>query len=200
MAPAEVFATVAVSPTARRFGMITPCAPARFAVRMIAPRLCGSSILSRIKMNGGSPFSSAFFKISSTSAYSYAAATAMTPWCFFVSDNWSKRSLSTKLIMVSCFLASLTIVRTGPSWHPSKTNSLSIVFPERNASNTALRPSIFCSSYPMKFFFPFSYRDLITQSFRCLQDITIVLVSSLPRQFSPARPDAQIRLSDTDIP
>ena len=34
---------------------------------------------SRIKINGGSPFSSAFFKISSTSAYSYAAATAMTP-------------------------------------------------------------------------------------------------------------------------
>ena len=32
IAPAEVFATVAVSPTARRFGMITPCAPASIAL------------------------------------------------------------------------------------------------------------------------------------------------------------------------
>ena len=29
------------------------------------------------------------------------------------------------------FFASLTMVRTGPSWQPSSTNSLSMVFPER---------------------------------------------------------------------
>ena len=38
-APAEVLATTAVSPAALRFGMMTPWAPARLAVRMIAPRL-----------------------------------------------------------------------------------------------------------------------------------------------------------------
>ena len=36
---AEVLATVAVSPTALFLGMITPCAPAKFAVRIIAPKL-----------------------------------------------------------------------------------------------------------------------------------------------------------------
>ena len=41
------------SPTPRRFGMITPCAPAASAVRMMAPRLCGSSMLSQIMINGG---------------------------------------------------------------------------------------------------------------------------------------------------
>ena len=54
---AEVLATVAVRPTARFFGIMTPCAPARFAVRMIAPRLCGSSILSNKNIKGSSPFS-----------------------------------------------------------------------------------------------------------------------------------------------
>ena len=79
IAPADVFATVGVRPTALRFGMIIPCAPAWFAVLMIAPRLCGSSMPSRIIINAGSPFLSAFASISSTSAYSYAAETAMTP-------------------------------------------------------------------------------------------------------------------------
>ena len=44
------------------------------------------------------------------------------------------------------------------------------------------------------------YHDLVTQSFCCLSDATIILVSSPQRRFLPARPDAQIRLSDTDIP
>jgi 23S rRNA (guanosine2251-2'-O)-methyltransferase len=34
IAPADVFATVAVSPTALLLGIITPCAPARLAVLM----------------------------------------------------------------------------------------------------------------------------------------------------------------------
>ena len=39
MAPAEALATVAVSPTLRRLGMMTPWAPAHSAERRIAPRL-----------------------------------------------------------------------------------------------------------------------------------------------------------------
>ena len=75
----RIFATVDVSPAACLFGMITPCAPARLAVRIIAPRLWGSSISSRRKMKGASPFSFALFKISSTVDYSYAATCAITP-------------------------------------------------------------------------------------------------------------------------
>ena len=51
-APADVLKTTAFTPTARFFGMITPCAPTAFAVLMIAPRLCGSVISSHIMMNG----------------------------------------------------------------------------------------------------------------------------------------------------
>ena len=40
MAPAEDLATVAVSPLALCLGIITPCAPARLAVLIMAPRLC----------------------------------------------------------------------------------------------------------------------------------------------------------------
>ena len=53
--------------------------------RMIAPRLRGPSTLSRRIRNGGSPFSSAFARISSTVLYSYAATWAITPWCALVS-------------------------------------------------------------------------------------------------------------------
>ena len=42
-APAEARAAASVSPAARRSGMTTPLAPAASAVRMIAPRFCGSS-------------------------------------------------------------------------------------------------------------------------------------------------------------
>ena len=52
MAPAEALTATDVSPAALCFGMITPCAPARFAVLIIAPRVCGSSISSRINING----------------------------------------------------------------------------------------------------------------------------------------------------
>ena len=41
--------------------------------------------------------------------------------------------------------ASLTIDLTGPSWQPSSTKSLSTGLPARNASMTALRPSILFS-------------------------------------------------------
>ncbi len=69
MAPAEVFATAAVNPTALRLGMITPWAPAKLAVRMMAPRLCGSSMPSSKMINGGSPLSLARARISSTWTY-----------------------------------------------------------------------------------------------------------------------------------
>ena len=42
-------------------------------------RLCGSSMPSSMMIKGGSPFLSAFSSMSETSAYSYAAETAMTP-------------------------------------------------------------------------------------------------------------------------
>ena len=70
IAPADAFATVAVSPTALRFGMTTPWAPAWLAVLIMDPRLCGSSILSRNIIKGGSPFSSAILNISSIVPYS----------------------------------------------------------------------------------------------------------------------------------
>ncbi len=49
-------------------GMMTPCAPAHSAVRMIAPRLCGSDSSSQMTSRGASPFSCAAFSISSTVA------------------------------------------------------------------------------------------------------------------------------------
>ena len=49
-APAEALPTTAVRPTLRRLGMMTPCAPAHSAVRMIAPRLCGSDSSSQMTM------------------------------------------------------------------------------------------------------------------------------------------------------
>ena len=45
-APALALSTTAVSPAARRLGMMTPWTPAHSAVRKIAPRLCGSAISS----------------------------------------------------------------------------------------------------------------------------------------------------------
>ena len=56
--------------TVTDLGIMTPWAPARLAVRMMAPRLWGSSMPSNSMRKGGSPFSSAAFSISSTSAYS----------------------------------------------------------------------------------------------------------------------------------
>ena len=79
IAPADVFPTTAVSPTLLLLGIITPCAPAHSAVRIIAPRLCGSVILSSIIIKGFSPFDSAELIISSTSAYSCSDTIAITP-------------------------------------------------------------------------------------------------------------------------
>ena len=71
MAPADALATISVSPQALRFGITMPCAPAHSALRMMAPRLCGSSRLSKIRINGSSPRASAKAKISSSSLYAY---------------------------------------------------------------------------------------------------------------------------------
>ena len=83
-APAEVLATTAVSPAERRLGMMTPWAPAHSAVRITAPRLWGSDSSSHTTIRGGSPFSRAMDRMSSTVAYSRTAATAMTPWWAWV--------------------------------------------------------------------------------------------------------------------
>ena len=47
---------------------------------MTAPRLWGSESSSHTTIRGGSPFSRAAFRMSSTLAYSRTAARAMTPW------------------------------------------------------------------------------------------------------------------------
>ena len=60
--------------------MMTPWAPAASAVRMTAPKLWGSLSSSHTTIRGASPFSRAMFRMSSTLAYSRAAATAITPW------------------------------------------------------------------------------------------------------------------------
>ena len=78
-APAEVLATMAVSPAERRLGMMMPWAPAHSAVRMTAPRLWGSESSSHTTTRGGSPFSRAALRIASTVAYARTAAMAMTP-------------------------------------------------------------------------------------------------------------------------
>ena len=70
-APAAVFTAILFNPTLFRFGIMTPCAPTQFAVHKIAPRLCGSVILSHIITNGASFLSLAIFKISCTVLYSY---------------------------------------------------------------------------------------------------------------------------------
>src|SRR5690606_1351814 len=79
-APAEALPTAGVRPAARRFGMITPWAPAASAVRRMEPKLWGSSIPSRRMKKGASSRSSARRKRSSSRAYLYAAASAATPW------------------------------------------------------------------------------------------------------------------------
>ena len=52
IAPADVFATVALIGALCRLGMSTAVAPAHSAVRIIAPILCGSSTPS-VKMSKG---------------------------------------------------------------------------------------------------------------------------------------------------
>ena len=139
------------------------------------------------KINGGSPFFLAFSRISSTVAYSYAEAWAITPWWCPVAESWSRRSFATKLMIVSCFLASRTIVCTGPSLQPSSTYNLSIVLPERNASKTAFLPSTRV---------PFSCTaSCVISSFILSQTLLFSLIHSLP-----ALPAGQTALSDTDSP
>src|ERR1039458_7066704 len=81
-APAAALATTSVTPAARRSGMMMAPAPAACAVRMTAPRLCGSS----------TPSSTTSISLSATlsrSAYLRAAPRAITPWCAAVLANRS---------------------------------------------------------------------------------------------------------------
>ena len=117
-------------PTALRLGMMTPWAPARLAVRIMAPRLWGSSMLSSRKIKGGSPFLSCDLqnvlhvgvligcRIGDDALMLAGLGHLIQPLLCHVADD-----------QVSCFLASRTMERTGPSWQPSWTNSLSMVFP-----------------------------------------------------------------------
>ncbi len=53
IAPADVFETTGVRPTALLFGIMIPWAPTASAVLIIEPKLCGSLISSNIIKNGG---------------------------------------------------------------------------------------------------------------------------------------------------
>src|ERR1700722_15571812 len=84
--------TVSVSPAARLSGITTPFAPAASDVRTIAPKLCGSSIPSKITSRP-----CAFFarSKSSSSTAGFAAASAAIPWCSRVPVNrsiWTRSS------------------------------------------------------------------------------------------------------------
>ena len=69
-APAETFHTVALTPTDRRSGMMTPSAPKAPADRRTAPRLCGSVTWSRATSSGVRPASRARSSRPAASAYS----------------------------------------------------------------------------------------------------------------------------------
>ena len=78
-APADTLLTVLFTVAALLFGIIIPCTPAVSAVLIIEPKLCGSSIPSKISINGSSPFDLASSNMSSTSQYSYGGTIAITP-------------------------------------------------------------------------------------------------------------------------
>src|SRR5699024_424028 len=90
-------------------------------------------------------------------------------------------------MIVSCFFASLRIVCTGPSWLSVRTYSLSTLFPERNASSTAFRPSI--SPPSVSFFLPIFLFHPHSLSVRLF-----------PKPFPPDPRSGHSRLSDTDTP
>ena len=122
--------------------MITPWAPAASAVRITAPRLWGSLSSSHTTMRGGSPFSRAMFRMSSTLAYSRTAAWAMTPWWEWVRLILSslRRSASTTTMPFS--RAAEAICPRAASCSPFSRKILSMATPARSASMTALRPSM----------------------------------------------------------
>ena len=141
-APAEVLPTVKFREALRRFGIITPCAPAASAVLITAPRLCVSSTPSQIIINGFSFFSAALFKISSTVEYSCAAAERATPWCtpppHIKSSFFESTSLMTAPFSRAIEINLLTAGFCSPRW----TNRRSISRPDLIASNTAFLPII----------------------------------------------------------
>ena len=74
VAPAAALTAAGVTDALRRLPMITPCAPAHSALRMMEPRLCGSSTPSSTMTNGASPRCAAQARMSSTPQYSMPAA------------------------------------------------------------------------------------------------------------------------------
>ena len=62
IAPVEAFATVCLSVTERRLGIITPSTPVASAVLKIDPKLCGSSKPSNISTVDKPSFSFCCFK------------------------------------------------------------------------------------------------------------------------------------------
>ena len=133
---------MAVRPALRRLGMMTPWAPAHSAVRMMAPRLWGSSSSSQRTKKGGSPRSWASWNKSSTVAYSFTAATATTPWWLAPPQRWSSLRGSASLMAAPAALALATRAERAPERSPRWMYRLSMVRPARRASLTALRPAM----------------------------------------------------------
>ena len=121
---------------------MTPWAPAHSAVRMMAPRLWGSSSSSQRTKKGGSPRSWASWNKSSTVAYSFTAATATTPWWLAPPQRWSSLRGSASLMAAPAALALATRAERAPERSPRWMYRLSMVRPARRASLTALRPAM----------------------------------------------------------
>src|SRR5450755_198047 len=140
-APAAALATTSVRPTARRSGITMPPAPAACAVRVMAPRLCGSSNPSSTTNN------CAAGATSSSCAYFWGAPTATTPWCAGVPAMRSSPARSSKRTdtdarraksMISCnrTLAAPLATRMRSSGRPAFKLSSTGLIPLR----TAIKP------------------------------------------------------------
>ena len=100
IAPALVLYTVGVTLAERRSGMITPSKPKLSADLMMAPRLCGSSILS-------SNISFSKSDKSSKDPYLNDSTSIITPW--WLPSTSLKKFLSTNLISTFA-LVSLSMI------------------------------------------------------------------------------------------
>src|ERR1019366_3722122 len=132
-APAAALATTSVMPAARRSGMMMAPAPAAWAVRMTAPRLCGSS----------TPSSTTSISLDATlsrSAYLRAAPRAITPWCAGELANRSSAERGSNPTGTPARLArSIISCKRGPP-APCAITMRSIGLPARKASAMGWMP------------------------------------------------------------
>src|SRR5699024_6972779 len=139
IAPVEVLATVSVSCTDRRFGMITPSKPVASHVLRIEPRLCGSSSPSRMTRFARLP--SILPSSVSNGMYSWGLARATTPW-WRSSVSPSILFFGTAWTTILRFLAASSISRICPLLIESCIITLLMSALLWSASLTAWRPAI----------------------------------------------------------